>query len=175
MSVKEAQKTNALNILDDLAKVIDIGFIEDTFEVKGVLWKMRILNDHERTWANGYVRTVSVNAMLTSIKPATLAIAIRQIGTPGGEMVDVEDFFLKSYKDEEKALSEAEKAVLSKSNPYVRQYYFAEQLYVWLSHRTPEFVQELWKCYDSMVERVSKAEEAMGKSSKPDGQSKTES
>jgi len=171
--VEKAKKQAAMSLLDDLAKELDEGFIEDTFEVNKVLWKMRLLQDHELNWANGYQRSNSALAMLTSRRAPTLAIGIRAIGRMGAdgkpEMKPVRQFFIDEWTKQRGELDEATKAILDNANQYVQQYWFSEQLYQWLSQRPGEFVQALWAKWQLLEERRSKVEAAMGKSSAEDG------
>jgi len=163
---QKAKKASALSVLDDLAAELDSGFLEETFLVRGVNWTMRLLCDHERTWAAGYIRNQNVSSIVSSMKAPTLAIGIRSING-----LTVEDFFKAKWSEANKDLSEAEKAMIAATNPYVRQYWFAEQLYVWLAARPTAFVSELFDKWNTLEKRREAAEEAMGKSSTQDGTS----
>ena len=163
-TAEDNKRQAASNLLDDLAEELDKGFLEDTFTIAGHTWKMRLLQDHERNWANGFVRNASLNAMLTSIRAPTLGIGIREIdGMP------VAQFFQKQWADAESELEDVARHMLESSNPYVKQYWFAEQLFTWISQRPPQFVEKLWVKWQELEARRTEAEEAMGKSSRPDG------
>jgi hypothetical protein len=166
--VDKAKKQSTISLLDDLAKELDEGFIEDTFEVHGIFWKMRLLQDHESNWANGYQRTNSAMAMLSSRRAPTLAIGIREIGKKN-EMKQVRQFFIDEWVKTRGEMDEATRQILDNTNDYVQQYFFAEQLFQWLSKRPSEFVQALWVKWQLLEERRTKAEEVMGKSSTEDG------
>jgi hypothetical protein len=125
---------------------------------------MRLLQDHERNWANGFIRNTSLNAMLTSIRAPTLAIGIREI-----DGVPVPVFFQQQWEAESAELETLARQMLESSNPYVKQYWFAERLFQWLSLRPPKFVEELWAKWTELEGRRDKAEDGMGKSSRPDG------
>jgi hypothetical protein len=166
--VKNAKRSAALSVLDDLADELDKGFLEGTFPIRGIQWTMRLLQDHERNWANGYLKATSLQSMVTSVRAPTLAIGIRKING-----LDVEAFFIQTWEEQAKVLSAVEKQILAATNPYVKQYYFAEQLFAWLSIRPPTFVQELWDKWMELENRRDEAEKAMGKSLVPDGISET--
>lgn len=162
--VTEAKRSVATNILDDLAAELDKGFVEDTFEVAGHTWTMRTLQDHERAWASGFIRTQSMNSMLSSMRAPTLAAGIRSVdGKP------VAEFFKDAWEKEATDMGEAVRKVMESQNPYILQYWFAEQLYVWLSKRPPSFVEKLWEKWLLLEKRREEAEVAMGKSSSPAG------
>jgi len=169
----DIKRTATLSLLDDLAKELDEGFIEDVFEIRGILWHMRLLQDHERNWANGYVRTTSVNAMITSVRAPTLAVGIRAIGklTTDGkkDLMGIKDFFLQQWLKEKGELDPVAQRILDNANQYVQQYWFAERLFEWLSKRPPDFVNELWEKWSGLEKRREDAEKAMGKSSAEDG------
>lgn len=155
----DAKRAAALSILDDLATELDKGFLEETFTVSGHQWKMRLLQDHERNWANGFIRNTSLNAMLTSVRAPVLAIGIREIdGMP------IPTFFQAQWEAESAELETLARQMLETSNPYVKQYWFAERLFQWLSLRPPKFVEELWAKWTELEARRDKAEEGMGKS-----------
>lgn len=158
-TVTDAKRAAALNILDDLASELDKGFLEETFEVSGHRWTMRLLQDHERNWANGFIRNTSLNAMLTSVRAPVLAIGIRAI-----DDVPIPTFFQKQWEEESAELETLARQMLETSNPYIKQYWFAERLFVWLSQRPPKFVEGLWAKWTELEQRRDKAEEGMGKS-----------
>lgn len=158
-TVDDAKRAAALTILDDLATELDKGFLEDTFDVSGHKWTMRLLQDHERNWANGFIRNTSLNAMLTSVRAPVLAIGIRAI-----DGIPIPVFFQKQWEEESGELESLAKQMLENSNPYIKQYWFAERLFQWLSLRPPKFVEGLWEKWTALEGRRDKAEEGMGKS-----------
>lgn len=160
----DIKREAALNILDDLASELDQGFLEDTFEVAGHQWTMRLLQDHERNWANGFIRNTSINSMVTSVRAPTLAIGIRSI-----DGIPIATFFQKQFEAENEELHALARQMIEQANPYTRQYWFAERMFQWLSLRPPTFVEKLWAKWLSLEERRDKAEESMGKSSSPAG------
>lgn len=146
-----------MNLLDELAKDIDPGVFEDTVVVRKVSWKFRLLCDHERNWSNGYVRTSSVTTMLSSMRAPTLAIGIREIGRPDEagtlKMLTVQDYFAEVWTKEQGTLDAATKRMLEQSNEFIRQYWFAEKLFQWLSDRDPEFIDELWRPWSQLEDK----------------------
>jgi hypothetical protein len=163
-STGDVKRAAALSILDDLATELDKGFLEANFDIAGHQWTMRLLQDHERNWANGFVRNTSLNAMLTSVRAPVLAIGIRAI-----DGVPIPTFFQKQWEAESAEMETLAKQMLDAANPYVKQYWFAERLFVWLSQRPPNFVEQLWSKWTELESRREKAEDAMGKSSRPVG------
>jgi hypothetical protein len=174
--IEESKKKAAESILDDLATELDKGYQEDTFQVRGVYWKMRLLQDHENNWANSYQRTNSALALLSSRRAPVLAIGIREIGTADADgkisMLSVKEFFLAQWKKERGELDEISQKILDQSNLLVQQYWFAEKLFDWLSKRPSEFIQALWSKWQLLEERREAAEKAMGESLAEDGSSK---
>jgi hypothetical protein len=177
--VDKAVKQSAMALLDDLASELDQGHLEETVEVHGVHWTMRLLEDHETNWANGYQRTNSTLALISSRRAPTLAIGIRSIGKMNAdgklELKPVKQYFIDAWVEAQGELDEATKSILNNANEYIQQYWFAEQLFHWLSKRPSAFVQALWTKWQALEERRDKVEEAMGKSSTEDGTSKVTS
>jgi hypothetical protein len=173
-AVADAKRARALSVLDDLEAELSVGFLEDTFEVRGVLWRMRTLCDHERNWANRYVQSTNLNVIVTSIRAPTLAIGIRAIGrVVDGERVlaPVEEFFQAQWAKTNQGLDANTQAILASDNPHLKQYFFAEQLFGWLTTKGPEFVYALWQQWETLEARRQEAEKAMGKSSPAGGTS----
>jgi hypothetical protein len=165
---KDQKRDKALSLLDDLANELDKGFIEEEVTVSGLRWTLRTLQDHERNWAAGYTVTKSVTAMLHSVKAPTLSIAIRAING-----VPVKEFFLQAWLKESETPDPQLKEILNAANEYVRQYYFAERLYMWLSARPAPggIVDNLWTEWTKLENRREAADAAMGKSLPVDGSS----
>lgn len=163
----DTKRAAALSILDDLASELDKGYLEETFTVAGHTWTMRLLQDHERNWSNGFIRNNSLHAMLTSVRAPVLAIGIRKI-----DSIPIPEFFQQQWKDDE--LSVVAKQMMENSNPFIQQYWFAERLFAWLSQRPPHFVEQLWVEWTKLEGRREKAEDAMGKSSSPAGNSNSQ-
>jgi hypothetical protein len=86
-------------------------------------------------------------------------------------MKTVKEFFVDQWNRQKDVLAPAIQRIMEDTNEYLQQYWFAEQLYQWLSKRNPDFIQELWEKWMELTERRSKAEAAMGKSSEEDGSS----
>lgn len=160
----DVKRSAALSILDDLASELDKGFLEESFDIAGHKWTMRLLQDHERNWANGFVRNTSLNAMLTSVRAPVLAIGIRSI-----DGVPIPQFFQQQWESEAAELETVAQQMLESANQYVKQYWFAERLFKWLSMRPPSFVEQLWAKWTDLESRRDKAEDGMGKSSNPAG------
>jgi hypothetical protein len=173
--IKAQQKARVESVLNDLEAELDEGFLEEIVTVRKRLWKLRLLNDHERTWAMKFVQNTSLVSLAHSTRAPLLAISIREIGVMGDDgkpdMMPVREFFVKQWEEQIKDKKALVEQILNNANPYALQYWFAERMYEWLSKRPPEFVGELFDAYRKLEERREAAEEAMGKSSAEDGNS----
>jgi hypothetical protein len=173
--IKDAKVSEALSLMDDLEQELDSGFLEEIVQVRGRLWKLRLLCDHEQAWAMGYVKGTTFSAIVLSQKTPTLAIAIREIGKLNADgsksMFSIQDFFVKEWEEVTKGSAAEIQRVLNSTNPYAAQYWLAERMFEWLSKRPHEFTTELWTKYQELMTRREKAETAMGKSSEEGGNS----
>jgi hypothetical protein len=143
-----------MGILDEIAAEVDDGFLEKTVVVRKISWTLKLLCDHERNWSNGYVRSTSALALLSSMKAPILAIGIRAIGKADAagsyHMKTVENYFVEEWTKEKGALDETAQRMLANQNQLIKQYWFAEKLFEWLSYRDPEFINELWTQWEAL-------------------------
>ena len=130
--------------------------IEDTFEVHGKKWEMKLLNEEEQMWATSMMNTSTVITTALSGRLANLAIGIRKIdGTPVYE----------AFTDEWEELSEQERAEVTAMNKYALKYFVAEHLYAFLSEFPPEVVTDLWDKWSELIERREGSQKMAKKSS----------
>jgi len=122
---------------------------EDTFEVQGMSWTMRLPTDEEQVWITTMLNTVTTVSSITSSKTAAVSMAIRKIN---GEDV----FFF--FKDKWDALSEEDRASIERMNTYALKYFIAEHLHEYLSSLPPAFTQSLWVKYHELEVRAEEAQ-----------------
>jgi len=140
-------------LLADLASEVDQGFIEDTFEVNGHSYKMRLLSDGETNWKNRYVDALSsALSMLSQRKSATLAVAIRSIDGQSVEslyapVVDVD------LNEEDKKAAEKKVTDWTLLGKLERQFRVAADVYDFLSARPEAFVTSLWEKFQELENR----------------------
>jgi len=157
---------DSLRILEDIERDTDQGSITDTFVAFGYRWEMTTLVEHELSWASQFMISSSPMAMMQSMRAPTLGIAIRKIGVDKDDqsLVPVEQFFIRQYEAANGPLDSPLQRAISSTNPFAKQYFFADQLFRWLAKRDPRLVEKLWGCYNQLLERRAAAADAMGKS-----------
>jgi hypothetical protein len=137
-------------LLQDLSAEIDQGFIEDTFEVQGHKYKLRLLSDGESNWKNRYIDGLSsALSLMSQRKSATLAIAIRAIDAndvvtlfaPTVPTADSDDAAKKEYEE------------WTKATKLERQFNVAKKMYDFLSQRPNDFTTELFDGYSKLEDR----------------------
>jgi len=154
----EQKNVNPKQVLMDLAKELDGETIEHTCNVKGFEFKMRLLNEEESNWRNGYINLGSKLSAVSSWRLPTLAIGIRQInGTP------VFEFFREEWDATEESRRALE--IVEGKGPYSAKYFTAEHLMKFLADRFPEVISDLWDEWQRMEDRRSNAQDALKKSS----------
>lgn len=137
-------------LLEDLASEIDQGFIEDTFEVLGKKYKLRLLSDGEANWKNRFIDGfASGMAILSQRKSATLAVAIREI--EGQNVIAI--FTPAAPAADEKAENKKEYDEWSKATELERQFIVARKMYDYLSKRPSDFTTELYNKFDELEAR----------------------
>lgn len=152
----------ANKLLADLASEVDQGFIEDTYEVGGHQYTMRLLSDGENNWKNRYIDIItSSGALLSQQKAPTLAVAIRAID---GKSVD--EIFpdpaapAADATQEDKDYHERWKGLSSEA----RQFERAKMLLNYLSKRPDDFISMLWEKYQELKGRREEVMQNLKKS-----------
>jgi hypothetical protein len=149
---------NPKRILDDLARELDGDCLEDTFTWKGRKFKIKLLNEEESNWRNGFVNMGSGFATLTSWRLPTLAIGIREIDdTP------VFEFFRSEWESTEKGREVVR--LMEGRGTFSMKYFSAEHLMQFLGRRPPEALEEMWKYYKMLEDRREEAQDNVKKSS----------
>ena len=140
-------------LLKDLASEIDQGFLEEPFEYKGHVYKMRLLSDGESNWKNRYIDGMAnVLSIVSERRSATLAVAIREIdGVPVEKMYEPKPP-VGNDSDEDK-LAKIKYEEWSKLSPLRRQFQAAEKLYEFLAKRPETFSRELFEKYATLEAR----------------------
>ena len=128
--------------LKDFLDEVKVGFIEETFVVRGHKWLMRTPTPDEEAWADKYVQADSAMSFVSSQRISRLAISIKAIdGTPLEAMYDFPE---DMDEDMRKAMKEPER----------KRYWAYSQLMASLAADVPPPVlRELWDKYDSLVKR----------------------
>ncbi len=129
--------------------------LEDTFEVRGKMWKMKLPNEEEQTWVVSMLNMTTAMATYMSTRLAAISIGIREI-----DGVDVYNYFLEDWE----GLSLEERSSLESMNQYARKYFVAEHMHAFLAEFGTEFINELWEKYQELEKRREGAQE-IGKKS----------
>lgn len=147
-------KNNLPQLLQDLAAEVDQGFIEDTFEINGHRYLMRLLSDGETSWKNRYIDAfASALAMISQRKAPTLAVGIRAING-----IKVTDIFKPTANEDSSEEAKKEVKDWEQMGELKRQFAAAEKLVDYLSKRPAEFTTGL---YDKWQELEKRRDEVM--------------
>ena len=134
-------------ILQDFFDDVKVGFIEDTFELRGKTWTIRTPTPDEESWADRYVQADTALAFVSTQRISRLAVAIKSIN---GVSIDG----LYSYPDD----MPTETRKLMDSDPDRKRYWLYGQLMASLaSDVPPPVVKQLWDRYDALIDRQTKA------------------
>lgn len=157
---------NPKQLLMDLGKELDGDCLERTFELFGHTWSIRLLNEEESNWRNGYVNTGSKLSTITSYRLPTLAIGIREI-----DGIPVFAFFQEEWKNTEEGRQALE--LIEGRGRFNQKYFTAEHMMEWLAERFPEKMEELWEPWADLEERREKAQGSLKKFSGEDSEEDT--
>ena len=149
---------NPKMLLMDLAKELDGETLEHECIVHNRKWTMRLLNEEESNWRNGFVNMGTKLSAITSWRLPTLAIGIRAI-----DDVPVYQFFQEEWnlgKDSRDALE-----LVEGRGRFSQKYFTAEHLMEFLSGRFPEILEPLWVEWQKLEERREEAQASAKKSS----------
>lgn len=153
----EGLAPNPKLILADLARELDGETLEHSCVVHNHKWTMRLLNEEESNWRNGFVNMGTRLSAITSWRLPTLAIGIRAI-----DDIPVYRFF----QDEWKASEETRQALelMDQRGKFSQKYFAAEYLMEFLSSRFPEVLEPLWEEWQKLEERREEAQASVKKS-----------
>jgi len=142
--------------LMDFQKEMKSQLLEDTFEVRGKRWTMRLLNEEETLWATSMMNTSTIVTSAVSAQLAHLAMGIREIdGSP------IYEYFTEDWDK----LEDRERAALLEMNRYALKYFVAEHMHSFLAEMPPEVTNDLWECWNKLLERREDAQAMAKKSS----------
>jgi hypothetical protein len=158
-----SEQQNPKKLLMDLQQELDGETLEHVCLVHGFQWKMRLLNEEESNWRNGYVNTGTKLSAVTSWRLPTLAIGIRAIGPKDGELLPTSAFF----QDEWRATAETRAAaeMIEGQGAFSQKYFTAEYLMEWLAGRFPEALEPLYAEWQKLEKRREDAQASVKKSS----------
>jgi hypothetical protein len=134
-------------LLADFTDEVKVGFIEDTYEVRGHKWLIRTPTEDETCWADRYIQSSSPIAFVSSRRAPKLAVGIKALdGVPTSELfqypTDMEDS-VRTALDQDKAQ---------------KQYWLYSQMLTYLVESVPTpVVEELYAKYEELVKRQYKA------------------
>lgn len=159
--------SNPKQLLNDLARELDGETLEDIFELAGKKWTIRLLNEEESNWRNGFVNTGSKLAALTSWRLPTLAIGIRAI-----DGVPIYQFFQEEWN----ATAEGREALalIDGGGRFSQKYHAAEHFMEWLAERFPEKMEDFWEYWQKLENRRTESQESVKKSSGESSETNTE-
>jgi len=155
MSEEEVQ--NPKMILMDLARELDGETLEHTCMVHNHKWTMRLLNEEESNWRNGFVNMGTRLSAITSWRLPTLAIGIRAI-----DGVPIFEFFKEQWSTTEELRKALE--TMEGRGKFSQKYFAAEHLMEFLSSRFPEVLEPLWEEWQKLEERREGAQASIKKS-----------
>ena len=137
----------AHKLLADLAAEVDQGFLEDTFDILGHKYTMRLLSDGETNWKNRYIDGLSsALSIISQRRAATLAIAIRIIDGHNVESLYAPAAPTSDATDIEKAEYER----WTKMGRLERQFDASRKLYDYLSLRPDTFTVALFEKFQEL-------------------------
>lgn len=144
-------KAKRHSALESLKKDLSRGRLEKEVTVDGHKFKLHTLNEDEETWADGYIKTLTPTAFLSSRKAPRLAAAISSMdGIPKEELFVYPDDMPKEAKQ---ALDES---------PERRKQWVREQMLLFLAEDgTRPFVEKLYAGLEDLDKERAKAIEAL--------------
>jgi hypothetical protein len=130
--------------------------LEDTFQVRGKRWTMRLPNEEEQTWITSMLNMSTTMSTYMSTRLAALAMGIKKI-----DGNDIYDYFMEDWFK----LEESERRALENMNKYSRKYFVAEHLHEMLAEMPSEVINDLWEKWQELEDRRRSAQETAKKSS----------
>jgi hypothetical protein len=149
---------NPKRILDDLAKELDGECLEEVFTWKGRKFRIRLLNEEESNWRNGFINMGSGLSTVTSWRLPTLSIGIREV-----DGVPIFEFFRSQWEETEEGRNLLR--LVESKGTFTQKYFSAEHMMEWLGARPPEMLEDLWKYWKALEERREAAQGNIKKSS----------
>lgn len=142
-------KAKMHSVLETLKRDLSKGYLEKEITVRGCKFKLHTLNEDEETWADGYTRTSTALAMITSSKAPKLAASIAAVNdVPVAELFSYPDDMPKEVK---RGFDD---------NPIQKKYWVREQMLYFLCEDANRlFINELYKAMSELEEEREKAAE----------------
>lgn len=152
-----SDKPNPRQILKDLQSELSKSLLEDEFEINGIKWAMRLLNEDEITWSVGKadLDLKNVVSMGISFRLPTLAIGIRRINDTS---------VLETFQEDWNMLTAAEQEDFLSRPGTTPDKIGAELLLDYLKQQPSEFINELWVQWQTLEERRKEGQSALKKS-----------
>jgi len=137
---------NPKQILFDLQKELAGDLLEETVEVRGKMFTLRLLNEAETGWTYNFVNIngVGKTSTLLSARLAMLSVGVRAI-----DGVSLEEIFEEDWK----ALDEITKAHMLSENNGKKKFAIAALFMETLSEYPPTFIQALQEKWKELEER----------------------
>jgi len=141
-------KAKKHSVLETLKKELSRGFLEREYTVSGHKFKLHTLNEEEESWADGFTRSTTVMASITSRKAPRLAVAISAIDDiPVDKLFDYPDDMPKEVQVE------------LNTNNIARKYWIRDQvLYFFAEDSNRAFIVDL---FDKLAELEKERDEAL--------------
>jgi hypothetical protein len=134
-------------VLKDFFEEVKVGFLEDTFTLRGHKWTMRTPTPDEEAWADRSIQSDTAASFVSSQRIARLSIAIKAIdGTPLESMYE--------YQDD---MSSEDRKLLNEQPERKRYWLYAQLLTSLASDIPPPVIRELWEKYETLIKRQEKA------------------
>jgi hypothetical protein len=132
--------------LKDFFEEVKVGFLEDTFELRGHTWTIRTPTQDEESWADKYVQADTAMSFVSTQRIARLAVAIKSIdGNSIESMYSVPD---DMSADDRKLLAQPER---------MRYWTYAQFMASLSTDVPPPVIRELWQKYEMLTERQDAA------------------
>lgn len=138
-----AENSKKHKVLQDLKREIQIGFIDQDFEVKGHKFKIKTLNEEEETWSDQFIQASGTTySMIVSARAPKLAVAITHVdGVPVSELFDYPDEWTVEQKRELDA------------NPLRKKFWLRTQMMTFLQDLDRDTTVELFKAFKTLDDR----------------------
>ena len=134
---------NPANLLMDLTKELQGLLIEDTFEVLGHKYTMRLLTEEETIWTYSFLNPKSTVSIAVASRLASLSIGLRAI-----DGIPIEECFTPIWE----ALSDPEQGEMLKEYKSSQMVY-AKLVMDWLGEQANEFMNKMHSSWQSLEKR----------------------
>jgi len=145
-----------LDILSNLQKELSGDFLQETVEVRGRKFTMRLLSEKENGWTFRFFKAGNELSLAITVRSAQLAMGIRAID--GVSLIDC-------TKAQLNALTIIERNTLFEKNDGNPDFVASELFMKFLLDMPPEYVGELHEHWTQLQMKQQEAQEALKKSS----------